>query len=126
MGGLEDSLTLLDGETQYGYGGISLSWLDDATGNGKPDLLVGEYGAASPEGSDTERYGAVHLFSEPSGTLLFSQATASLYGESAGTAFGYSSSSAGDTNGDGVTDFWVGAYQADEIRGETTLFLGGS
>jgi hypothetical protein len=126
VGGLGDSLAIFDGETQYGYGGISLSWLDDATGDGKPGLLVGEYGAAGPEGSDTERYGAIHLFSEPTGTLLFSQATASLYGETAGTAFGYSSSPAGDTNGDGATDFWVSAYQADESRGETTLFLGGT
>ncbi|OJA03706.1 integrin alpha, partial [Bathymodiolus thermophilus thioautotrophic gill symbiont] len=34
-------------------------------------------------------------------------------GESAGDESGYSASSAGDVNGDGLDDLIVGAYQAD-------------
>ncbi|MFT4978704.1 MAG: hypothetical protein ACI8S6_004614, partial [Myxococcota bacterium] len=44
-----DAVAVLHGEHEYGYGGISVVLLADATGDGLGELLIGEYGAPVDE-----------------------------------------------------------------------------
>ena len=56
----------------------------------------------------------------PTGTYGYT-----LNGIAGGDRSGWSVSSAGDVNGDGVDDLLIGAYRADSVKGETYLVFGG-
>jgi hypothetical protein len=88
-----------------GIFGISVSGVRDVDGDGINDLLVGAYGEGSPYFS-----GRAHVFSGGTGApLLYLY---SPHGEEYGY-FGYSVASTGDVNGDGNSDFFVGAPGED-------------
>lgn len=94
------SLLSIDGTVDDGFFGASLAALGDIDGNSVPDFMVGEPGRNASAGR-------VYVYSGLSGSVLFQ------VDGLAGDACGTSVSSAGDLNGDGTTDFFVGSPFAD-------------
>jgi len=80
--------------------GNSVAGAGDVNGDGKADFIVGAYSARGDKGS-------AYLYSGADGLLLFQKDGAAL------EVFGKSVAGAGDADGDGKTDFIVGAYWAD-------------
>ena len=85
----------------------------DVNGDGKADFIVGAY-LDDPAGGGTDA-GSAYVYSGADGSLLYQ-----VSGDTAGDWFGYSVSMAGDVNGDGRTDFIVGAYFDDPAGGGTS------
>ncbi|MFA6548848.1 MAG: integrin alpha, partial [Candidatus Margulisiibacteriota bacterium] len=85
--------------------GASVSTAGDVNGDGKSDFIVGA-DLTDPAGVGTNA-GTAYVYSGATGTLLYSR-----NGAAAGDNFGHSVSTAGDVNGDGKSDFIVGAYFA--------------
>ena len=83
----------------------------DMNGDGFGDIVLGRYhdnGAGDKAGS------AVVFLGGPSPTSMnVDDADAVLTGESAGDQAGVAANSAGDTNGDGLSDLLIGAYRND-------------
>lgn len=84
--------------------GFSVASAGDVDGDGKPDFIVGAPFADSIGGSAG---GSIYLYSGAGGALLYQKA-----GAASGDNFGSSVASAGDANGDGKSDFIVGASLA--------------
>ncbi|RMI03720.1 MAG: hypothetical protein D6681_09425 [Calditrichaeota bacterium] len=83
----------------------------DLDQDGLPDFVVG-----SPHGLHLSDLGAVYTFSGKTGDLIFS-----VFAKERGDGFGSTVAPAGDMDGDGVSDFWVGAPRATI---QNTSFLG--
>ena len=77
-----------------------MSGAGDVNGDGFADLIVG----AQTDSSNGVSRGSARVLSGIDGSVLYN-----FDGDSAGDGFGGSVSSAGDINGDGVADFFVGA-----------------
>ncbi|NOY25468.1 MAG: hypothetical protein GXP62_06300, partial [Oligoflexia bacterium] len=111
----------LVGETTNDYAGFSVSSAGDVDGDGLDDILVG---APYEDGYA----GAAYLLRGPvSGTVDLSSADAKLLGEAANDSAGFSVSSAGDVDGDGLDDILVGAFGEDSggmQAGAAYLMLG--
>ncbi|MAW62044.1 MAG: hypothetical protein CMJ94_14600 [Planctomycetes bacterium] len=108
------SVTVYDGRTaelvwkrktdvNYGYFGRQIANAGDQDGDGVPDLLVSEPG----------RYpgGAVHLLSGVDGRRL-----AVLEGEGNSDVWGFALDAGADLDGDGISEFLIGALEDDVFR----------
>lgn len=91
--------TFSDGQLGTGYGS-ALAGLGDVTGDGVPDIAVGEPGHDG-HGPDS---GSVRIYSGSTGKTWYH-----LLGPNAGATFGASLACAGDINDDGLPDCSVGA-----------------
>lgn len=95
--------------------GWSITLPGDVNGDGVEDVVLGAVGA---DGA-VEDMGAVYVFHGPlSGTVLVSNADATLMGEGEESA-GTSLASTGDVNQDGYADFLVGAYRYGGLGAES-------
>jgi hypothetical protein len=94
--------------------GISLAALD-ANGDGMTDLAVGAPGYAGTTGYGT---GTVRVYSGTDGSLL------SVSTGVPGSQFGGALSNAGDQNGDGAEDLYVGASTVSSNRGAVYVLSG--
>jgi len=93
------------------FGG-SLSGAGDVNGDGLADLIVG----ASGDDNNGTNTGSVRVFSGADGSVLYNfdgDASAGFFGDQ----FGQSVSGAGDVNGDGVADFFVGTERGGANNG---------
>lgn len=105
------------------FAGESVSSAGDVNGDGLADLLIGAFGA-DPNGDSAagETY-LVYGRSTLAGAFDFADADVTFTGIDAQDFSGFSVSSAGDVNGDGLADLLIGAsgpFQA----GETYLIYG--
>lgn len=112
-GPLAGVVTLYSGKT----GGVLFTWtgkyagdgfgnvtpIDDVTGDGRPDIVIGT-------GFPSHITGYVEVYSSADGSLLYS-----LTGPYVGSNFGWNIESTGDVNGDGRGDFAVGAAGWDAV-----------
>ncbi len=98
------------GADTYGVFGFSLDIARDLDGDGYADVVV----AAEGGNADYTGSGAVYVFYGPvSGSLVADDADARYSGEAAGDALGVGLSAAGDFDGDGQTDLWMGSWEND-------------
>ncbi len=94
----------LDGDAANDFLGWSVSGVGDVDGDGSPDFIVGAP-LADPNGSES---GSARVFSGRKGSILYT-----LDGDSTLDQFGVSVGGAGDVDGDGYSDFVVGAWFDD-------------
>ena len=126
---------ILAGAALYDQSGISVSGAGDVNGDGYSDLLIGAHGA--DPGGKSAAGSAYLVFGRASGfpsditmtnTWLDGTNGFVLSGAAGGDGCGVSVSGAGDVNGDGYSDFLVGASAADpggrSAAGETYLVFG--
>ncbi len=110
----------LTGETGSSYFGRSVSSAGDVDGDGLDDVIVGADAYNSSQGRAYVFYGS----SFSSSTISAGSADVTLTGETAGDAFGYSVSSAGNVNNDQYDDLIIGAAEYGSRRGRAYVFYG--
>ena len=107
---------VINGTVASDYSGWSVSAAGDVNGDGYADVIVGAY-QADPNGTSSGRSyvvfgkpggGSIDLANVNNGVGGFA-----IQGERTGDLSGYSVSSAGDVNGDGLADVIVGAPEGD-------------
>ena len=108
---------VLTGEATGNYFGYSVSTAGDVNGDGYSDVIVGAYGNSSNTGK-------TYIFFGGSGMNNNSDVTMS--GQTTGSVFGISVSTAGDVNGDGYSDVIAGASGYTSATGRAYIFFGGS
>ncbi len=111
---------VINGEVENDYSGSSVSSAGDVNGDGLDDLIVGAYGADPSDKSSAGKSYVVFGKTNSSAINLSAIADASnptggfvINGEAALDFSGWSVSSAGDVNGDGLDDLIVSAFFAD-------------
>ncbi|MEC7987127.1 MAG: hypothetical protein VX278_18305, partial [Myxococcota bacterium] len=98
------------GENAGDYAGYSVSSAGDVDGDGLGDLIVGAY-LNDDAGSYAGKAYLILGASLRHKSINLSQADYSFVGEGDGDRAGYSVSSAGDVDGDGLDDLIIGAHQ---------------
>ena len=112
---------VINGQAGSDLSGFSVSSAGDVNGDGLADLVVGAYQADPAGGTDAGKTYVV--FGKASGAVVNLSAVATgtggfvINGQSASDNAGYSVSSAGDINGDGLADLIVSAWMADPVTG---------
>ena len=121
------------------FSGHSISNLGDVNGDGKDDLLIGAPNALLPDFPPGLNAGEAYVVfggtQAPGGSLDLSTLDGSngflLTSSVAGNLAGFSVSSAGDINGDGIKDFAIGAPGSNSLTdnssaGKTYVVFGAS
>jgi hypothetical protein len=114
--GLGSADAIYTGENTSDYAGRSVAGAGDVNGDGYDDLLIGAYGYSS----DTGRAYLVLGSGTPS-SIELGGADAIYTGENIDDHAGWSVAGAGDMNGDGYGDMFVGAFWFDSNRGKAYL-----
>ncbi|MEY5100099.1 MAG: hypothetical protein RJA36_2818 [Pseudomonadota bacterium] len=110
---------VINGQCAGDNSGWSVSGAGDVNGDGLADLVVGTPNADPATRADAGR--SYVVFGKTSGTAVELSALGSggfmINGQCASDGSGYSVSSAGDVNGDGLADLIIGAKGADPTSG---------
>jgi len=117
--------------------GISVSNAGDVNGDGFDDILIGAQSAFASNNSKPGAGESYLIFGGPSLSNMIDLANLgnagiTIFGVDAGDISGYSTSSAGDVNGDGFGDLLIGATRASGSNnlklyaGESYLIFGGN
>ena len=117
------------GEAVHNYSGTSVSSAGDVDGDGLSDILIGAYGNSYGGSQAGRSYLILGSSLGSSSTIDLSNADYAFIGENAVDRAGLSVSSAGDVDGDGLSDILIGAYgNADggTNAGKSYLILGSS
>jgi hypothetical protein len=106
--------------------GYSVSTAGDMNGDGISDLVLGSHGTNSGAGASYLIFGSRSRFASPFNlTNLNGSNGFTVPGAAAGSNLGYSVSTAGDVNGDGVGDLVLGAYGVNANVGASYVIFGG-
>ena len=112
---------VINGQGASDNSGRSVSSAGDVNGDGLADLIVGAYKSDPTAGLNAGR--SYVVFGKSDGTVINLSAVAVgtggfvINGQAAGDWSGYSVSSAGDVNGDGLADLIVGASHSGPLAG---------
>jgi Ca2+-binding RTX toxin-like protein len=124
---------IIQGDATGDEAGFSVSAAGDVNGDGIDDLIVGARNGDDGGTDAGEAYVIYGVAGTTRGTLDLTGLTAAqgfiIQGDAAGDQAGYSVSSAGDVNGDGIDDLIVGAPYGDDggiSAGEAYVIYGGS
>jgi len=118
-----DAGFIINGQAASDYSGWSVSSAGDVNGDGLVDLIVGAYESDPATGTNAGRsyvvFGKTNTTAIDLSSLTSGSSTAGfvINGQAATDNSGYSVSSAGDVNGDGLADLIVGAYLSDPAAG---------
>jgi hypothetical protein len=105
-----DGVATLIGENDHDRAGSSVAIVGDTNGDGFDDIVVGAFA----EDAGGSRAGAAYVVLGPvSGEMGLGSAESKLIGEVGDDFAGSIVAPAGDANGDGMMDFYVGAYGYD-------------
>jgi hypothetical protein len=100
-----------EAETSYDQFGLALAGVGDLNGDGYDDVVVG-----APYYTDPHSPGKIYVYQgSPAGLATTAAWTAQ--GDDLQTHLGSSVAGPGDVNGDGLDDFFVGAYTAFDLYG---------
>ncbi|HMQ68085.1 MAG TPA: T9SS type A sorting domain-containing protein [Ignavibacteria bacterium] len=105
---------IISGENTGDNFGCYLSVASDLNNDRIEDLIIGADGYDSYKGKACVYFGGANLGSSPD--MVFT-------GETAGSRFGYSLSTAGDVNGDNKIDILVGAQGYNSYTGKSYLYI---
>ena len=112
---VESAAATLVGETDHDRAGSSVAIVGDTNSDGFDDFVVGAF--AEDAGGDEA--GSAYLVLGPvSGAVSLADADAKFIGEAGGDHAGLVVASAGDTDGDGNADFYIGAPAHDDIASD--------
>ncbi len=118
---------VMNGETNYDYSGYSVSNAGDVNGDGLADLIIGAQNSFNVELTFAGRSYVVFGKTNSTAIDLSNIAAGSggfvINGQSVNELSGWSVSSAGDVNGDGLADLIVGApYSANDAGCSYVVF----
>ncbi len=119
----------LTGEFEGDHSGHSVSTAGDINGDGYVDLIIGAYGYSGGKGRSYVVFGGSNV--GRTGSIALSSLNGStgfkLDGELMGDLSGFSVSTAGDVNGDGHADLFIGApgYSGGRGKGRGYVVFGG-
>jgi hypothetical protein len=108
---------VMTGETTNDQFGHSVNTAGDVNGDGYSDVIIGANGNGGNRGKVYIYFG---------GASMNNVVDLSMSGETIGSLFGYSVSTAGDVNGDGYSDVIVGAYNYNNNTGRAYIYDGGA
>lgn len=115
---LSDADGIIWGSSDAALVGLHVAMLSDATGDGLADLAVSTTG----DRDCTEEAGGVALFGGPVEVFAsIAEGDACLMGDERGDEAGSTLKEAGDVDGNGTSDIFVGAPQAGDGRGKAWL-----
>ncbi|MBA5249175.1 MAG: hypothetical protein FE834_06540, partial [Gammaproteobacteria bacterium] len=118
----------INGEAANDFSGYSVSSAGDVNGDGLEDLIVGAYLADATNKTDSGKSYVVFGTTDTTAINLSTIANGTggfvINGEAAGDKSGFSVSSAGDVNGDGLDDLIVGTPYAGSNAGKSYVVFG--
>ena len=118
----------ITGQTVGELSGFSVKGAGDVNGDGLADLLVGAYAADPLSGVDAGQsyvvFGKATTTSVDLGQVAGGNGGFLIEGAAAGDQSGYSVSTAGDVNGDGLSDVVIGAPGSATNPGHTYVVFG--
>ncbi len=106
-----------DVPSEDNYFGCSVSSIGDVNDDDIDDIIVGAHGHSTYKGRVYIFYG---------GSDMDNSADVIITGEKLAHHLGWSASSAGDINNDGINDIIIGAYGYSNSTGRAYIFYGGS
>ncbi len=117
----------LDGVSANDYSGSSVSAAGDVNNDGIADIIIGAFRANSFSGKTYVVFGKASGWSSPISLGTLNGANGfELDGVSADDRSGYSVSTAGDVNNDGIADIIIGAVFANTAAGKAYVVFGDS
>ncbi|HRF57254.1 MAG TPA: hypothetical protein PLV58_07640, partial [Campylobacterales bacterium] len=119
----------INGEVANDNSGVSVSSAGDVNGDGLADLIVGAFSSdtgATNAGRSYVVYGKSDFATVNLSTIAAGTGGFAINGETASNSSGFSVSSAGDVNGDGLADLIVGAYVYGTSTGRSYVIFGGT
>ena len=106
---LDEAAASLDGEAAGDGAGSAVAGAGDVDGDGIDDLIIGAPGNDERDEGAGQAYLVLGRASGWTAGMGLAHADASFWGDAGGDAAGWSVASAGDTDGDGLDDLFVGA-----------------